>query len=48
LLQLWGFGHLARNYRNREIVGRRRRLEYGENQNNSSNLNEKESLVILD
>ena len=35
------FGHLARNCKNREIIGRERRLEYGDNQNNSSNLNGK-------
>jgi len=39
------FGHLAKNQR---IVGRGRRLEYGDNLNNTnSNLNGKKSLVVL-
>ena len=43
----WGFGYLVRNYRNWEIIGRRR-LEYGNNSNNSnSNLNGEESLIVL-
>ena len=29
-----GFGHLARNYRNRNKMEEGRRLEYGENRNN--------------
>jgi len=41
------FGHLTRNCRNRKIMGQERRLEYGENTNNS-NLNGKESLVVFD
>jgi len=44
----WGFGYLARNYRNWEIIERRRRLEYGNNSNNgNSNLNGEESLIVL-
>jgi len=39
------FGHIVRNYRNRRIVGQRRRIDY-EN-NGQSNLNGKKSLVVL-
>jgi len=43
-----GFEHLVRNYRNQEIIGQERMLEYGDNSNNmNSNLNEEESLVVL-
>jgi len=41
-----GFGHLERNCRNREIVGRGRQLKYRNNQN-ASNLNEEENLIVL-
>jgi len=41
------FEHLVRNCKNRRIMGRERRLEYRENQNNGSNLNGEESLVVL-
>ena len=44
-----GFGHLARNYRNRGIgnrIGESRRLEYGQN-TRQSNLNKEEDLVVL-
>jgi len=39
-----GFGHLAWNCRNQEIVGQMRRIEYRDNLNK---VNEKESLVVL-
>ena len=42
-----GFEHLVRNCKNRRIMGREKRLEYRENQNNGSNLNGEESLVVL-
>ena len=41
-----GFGHLERNCRNREIVGRGRQLKYRNNQN-ASNLNKKENSTVL-
>jgi len=42
------FGYLAKNYRNWEIIGRRR-LEYGDNSNNGNgNLNGEESLIVFD
>jgi len=42
------FGHLVRNYRNRKIVKRERRLEYGNNRNNrNSNLDGEENLIVL-
>ena len=44
------FGHLIRNCRNQEIEGRieeRRRLEYGNRNNEQSNLNGEENLIIL-
>jgi len=47
-----GFGHLARNCRNKRIenkIEKRRRLEYGGNGNNEqSNLKEKENLIVFD
>ena len=51
-----GFGHLARNYRNRRIgnrIGEGKRLEYGqrlmiERGQGQDNLNEEEDLVVLD
>jgi len=42
-----GFGHIVRNCRNWRIIGRKKRLEYENDQNNSSNLNGEESLVVL-
>ena len=43
-----GFGHLAKNYRNRERIEQGRRLEYRENQNNEQrNLNREENLIVL-
>ena len=41
-----GFGHLERNCRNKEIVGKGRQLRYRNNQN-TSNLNEEENLIVL-
>ena len=43
-----GFGYLTRNYKNQDIVGSERRIEYGDNLNIRNNLKEEESLVILD
>ena len=43
-----GFGHLAQNYRNWEIIDQGRRIEYSDNSNNMNNLKEKENLVVLD
>ena len=43
-----GFGHLAQNCRNQEIVGQERRIEYRNNVNTMNNLKEKENLVVLD
>ena len=40
-----GFKHLARNCRNSKIRERKRRLEY---RNERNNLNEKESLIVLE
>ena len=40
-----GFGHLARNYRNKRIVKWERRLDYENNK--QSNLNGEESLIVL-
>jgi len=40
-----GFGHIVRNYRNRRIIGQGKRINY-EN-NGQSNLNKKESLIVL-
>ena len=40
-----GFGHLAQNCKNWEIVGQERRIEYGNNAKN--NLKEKKSLVVF-
>jgi len=42
-----GFGYLAKKYRNQRLVKQERRIEYG-NSSNTSNLNEKESLEVLD
>jgi len=42
-----GFGHLARNCRNWEIVRQRRKIDYKNNSNTINNLNRKESLVVL-
>ena len=41
------YGHIVRNCRNQEIVGQGKRLEYKNNQNNS-NLNREENLIVLD
>jgi len=49
------FGHMAKNYRNKEIgnrIGDRRRLEYGqrlmiEENNRQKNLNGERDLVVL-
>ena len=55
-----GFGHLARNCRNRGIgnrIGEKRRLKYGQNnrqrlmieeENGQSNLNGDRDLIVLD
>jgi len=51
-----GFGHLAKNCRNRGIedrIGKGRRLEYGRNEqrtknNRQNNLNGKGDLIVLD
>ena len=51
-----GFGHLARNYRNRENRTREeRRLEYGQkliieggNEQGNSNLNKERDLIVFD
>jgi len=42
-----GFGHIMQNCRNQEIVGQRRKVEYGNNINIMNNLKEEESLVVL-
>ena len=50
-----GFGHMARNCRNRRIenrIGEKRRLKYGQRlmikgNNEQNNLNEEEALVVL-
>jgi len=56
---LWGFEHIAKNCRNREIrdrIGEGKRLEYGGNNrqkrmieegNEQSNLNRKLNLILL-
>ncbi len=43
------FGHITRNYRQKRVVERGRRLKYG-NRNNKqqSNLNENKNLIVLD
>jgi len=41
------FGYLAKKYRNQRLVEQERRIEYG-NSSNTSNLNKKESLEVLD
>ena len=43
-----GFGNLVKNYRNQEIIGQGKRIEYGNNVNTLNNLKEKESLIVLD
>jgi len=43
-----GFGYLVWNYRNQGIVSQGRRVEYGNNMNNTNNLKKEESLVVLD
>ena len=42
------FGNLVKNYRNQEIIGQGKRIEYGNNVNTLNNLKEKESLIVLD
>jgi len=43
------FGHLGQNCRSWEIIGQRRRMEYGNNLNmEQNNLNRKESLIVFD
>ncbi len=52
-----GFGHLAKNYRNKNSIGKGRRLKYKRNKNNGQrrieeenrqqNLNGKRDLILL-
>jgi len=43
-----GFGHLARNCKNKKIIVQGRKLKYGDNLNNiNSNLDKEKSLVVL-
>ena len=42
-----GFGHIARNCRNQNIVGQERKIKYGDNLNTMNN-QKKKSLVVLD
>ena len=42
-----GFGYLVRNCRNRKIIEQGKRFEYEDNQNNLSNLNGEENLIVL-
>jgi len=43
------FGYLGQNCRSWKIIGQGRRMEYGDNLNmGQNNLNEKESLIVLD
>ena len=41
-----GFGYIARNYKNWEIIKQERRIDYENNK--QKNLNREESLVVLD
>ena len=38
-----GFGYLAQHYRNRKIIGKERRIKFGNNNSNNRHLKEKES-----
>jgi len=43
-----GFGHLARNYKNRGKIGQEKKIEYGDNSNNRQrNLNKEENLIVF-
>jgi len=41
------FGYITINCRDQEIIGKGRRLEYGDNENNRNNFNGKEILIVL-